>query len=178
VGLINVECAAGFNLQVDRVGITYSNGQFRGDPSSVVQLSSSVVGDRFLPTTQLPVVLARIGVDPDPLDVTDPGDVRWLRACLAPDQTERAARLEAELALIAAAPPLLLPGEAVEVLPAALTRVPADALPVVTTTWALSRFSVESRLRFLHRLEDAAAGRAVAWVSAENRRRPDGSDPG
>ena len=52
-------------------------------------------------------------------------------------------------------------------LPDAFARVPADALPVVTTTWALSRFPLESRLRFLHRLDEAAAGRAVAWVSAE-----------
>jgi hypothetical protein len=44
--------------------------------------------------------------------------------------------------------------------------VPADALPVVTTTWALSHFPLPRRLRFLHRL-DEAAGRAVAWVSAE-----------
>src|SRR6266508_1949891 len=63
--------------------------------------------------------------------------------------------------------PLLLQGDAVEVLPDALARVPADALPVVTTTWALSHFPLESRLRFLHRLDEAAAGRAVAWVSAE-----------
>jgi hypothetical protein len=40
-------------------------------------------------------------------------------------------------------------------------------LPVVTTTWALSRLALESRLRFLQRLDEAAAGRAVAWVSAE-----------
>jgi hypothetical protein len=71
------------------------------------------------------------------------------------------------MALAAAAPPLLLRGDAVEVLPDALARVPADALPVVTTTWALSHFPLESRLRFLHRLGEAAVGRAVAWVSAE-----------
>jgi hypothetical protein len=53
------------------------------------------------------------------------------------------------------------------VMPDAFARVPADALPVVTTTWALSHFPHESRLRFLHRLGEAAAGRAVAWVSAE-----------
>ena len=58
-------------------------------------------------------------------------------------------------------------GNAVDVLPDALARVPADALPVVTTTWALSRFPLESRRRFLRRLEEAAAGRAVAWVSVE-----------
>jgi hypothetical protein len=67
----------------------------------------------------------------------------------------------------ATAPPLLLQGDAVEVLPGAIARVPADALPVVITTWALSQFPLESRLRFLHRLDEAAARRAVAWVSAE-----------
>lgn len=167
VGLIDVGCSAGLNLQVDRVGITYGNGQALGDPSSPVQLSSSVVGDRPLPTRVMPEVVARVGVDLDPVDVTDAEDARWLRACLWPDRLERAARLEAEMALAATAPPLLLRGDPVEVLPDAFARVPADVLPVVTTTWALSRFRVESRLRFLHRLDEAAAGRAVAWVSAE-----------
>jgi hypothetical protein len=167
VGLIDVGCSAGLNLNVDRVGITYSNGQTLGDPSSPVQLSCSVVGDLPIPARAMPEVAARIGIDPDPVDVTDADDARWLRACVWPGQPERAARLEAEMALAAAAPPLLLHGDAVEVLPEAFARVPTGALPVVTTTWALSHFPLESRLRFLHRLGDAAAGRAVAWVSAE-----------
>lgn len=49
----------------------------------------------------------------------------------------------------------------------AIARVPADALPVVITTWVLSKLSLEDRLRFLHRLDEAASGRTVAWVSAE-----------
>ena len=167
VGLIDVGCSAGLNLNVDRVGITYNNGQSLGDPSSPVQLSSSIVGERPLPTAAMPAVVARVGVDRDPVDVTDADDARWLRACLSPDQPERIARLEAEMALAATAPPLLLQGDAVEVLPDAFAGVPADALPVVTTTWALSSFSLEHRLRFLHRLDEAAAGRTVAWVSAE-----------
>ena len=65
------------------------------------------------------------------------------------------------------APPLLLPGDALEVLPEALARVPADAMPVVITTWSLSRFPGEDRLRFLHRLDEAATDRPVAWVSVE-----------
>jgi hypothetical protein len=167
VGLIDVGCSAGLNLNVERVGITYSNGQSLGDPSSPVHLSPSIVGDRPIPTRAMPEVVARIGVDLDPVDVTDANDARWLRACLWPDQPERVARLEAEMALAATAPPLLLQGDAVEVVPDAFARVPADALPVVTTTWALSHFPLERRLRFLHRLDEAAAGQAVAWVSAE-----------
>jgi hypothetical protein len=167
VGLIDVGCSAGFNLNVDRVGITYSDGQSLGDPASPVQLSSSIVGNRSVPAAAMPDVVTRVGVDLDPLDVTDPDDARWLRASLWPDRPERMARLEAELALAATAPPLLLRGDPLEVLPEAFARVPGHALPVVTTTWALSRFSLEGRLRFLHRLDESAAGRAVAWVSAE-----------
>ncbi len=167
VGLIDVGCSAALNLNVDRVGLTYSNGQSLGDPSSPVRLSSSVVGDRPVPTRAMPEVVARIGVDLDPVDVTDADDARWLRACVWPDQPERAARLEAEMALAASAPPLLLRGDAVDVLPDAFAQVPADALPVVTTTWALSRVPLESRLSLLHCLHEAAAGRAVAWVSVE-----------
>jgi len=167
VGLIDVCCSAGLNLNVDRVGISYRDGQLLGDPSSPVQLSASIVGDRPIPTQMMPGAVARVGVDADPVDVTATDDARWLRACLWPDQPERAARLEAEMALLATAPPSLLQGDAVEVVRDAFARVPADALPVVTTTWALSRFPLESRLRFLHRLDEAAAGRAVAWVSVE-----------
>jgi hypothetical protein len=118
VGLIDV---GGRDLIVDRVGITYSNGQSLGDLSSPVQLSASLKGDRPIPTRPLPEVVARVGVDLD---------------------------------------------RAVEVLPDTLARVPADALPVVITTWALSQFSLENRLRFLQRL-DQQAERTVAWVSVE-----------
>jgi hypothetical protein len=167
VGLVDVGSPAGLNLHVDRVGITYSNGQSLGDPSSPVQLSSSIVGNRPLPARAMPDVVARVRVDPDPVDVTDPDDARWLRACLWPDQPERRAGLDAETALAATAPPLLLRGDAVDVLPDAVARVPAHALPVVITTWALSPVPLEGRLRFLHRLDEAAVGRGVAWVSAE-----------
>src|SRR5919197_4146836 len=117
VGLIDVGCSAGLNLNVDRVGITYSNGQSLGDPSSPVQMSCSIVGDRPIPTRAMPEVVARVGVDLEPADMTDADDARWLRACLPPDRPERVARLDAEMALAATAAPLLLQGDPVEGLP-------------------------------------------------------------
>src|SRR5262249_33934834 len=135
--------------------------------SSPVQLSSSIVGDQPVPVLAMPEVVARVGVDRVPVDVTDADDARWLRACLWPDQPERAARLEAEMALAATAPPALLQGDGIGVLPAPSARVPAAASPSVPTTWALSRSPLGGRLRFLHRLDEAATRRAVAWVSVE-----------
>src|SRR6202000_791518 len=58
----------------------------------------------------IPPVLVRVGVDPDPVDVTDAEQARWLRACLPPDRPERRARLDAEMALTATAPAPLLGG--------------------------------------------------------------------
>jgi hypothetical protein len=132
-----------------------------------VQVSCSLVGEQAVPTPAIPEVHARIGIDLDPVDATEADDARWLRACVWPDQSDARARLEAEMALTASAPPLLLRGDAIDVLPDAFAHVPAHALLIVTTTWALSHFPLEDRLRFLHRLDEAAAGRAVAWVSAE-----------
>ncbi len=59
------------------------------------------------------------------------------------------------------------PAEVEVQLPKVLARTPDGALPVVVTTWALSRLTPEGRLRFLQRLDDAATERPVAWVSVE-----------
>ena len=141
VGLVDVRCGAALNVYIDRVGISYDDGRVLGDRHSPVQLTARVVGRRPVPDRDIPQVVARIGVDREPLDGTDPDDARWLRACLPPGEPERAARLEAELALLASDPPVLLRGDVVDLLPEALAHVPAGALPVVTTTWALSRLS-------------------------------------
>ena len=68
IGLIDVGDTTGFNLMVDRVGITYSNGQSLGDPSSEVQVSSKLKGDGLVPMQALPEVVARVGIEGDPLD--------------------------------------------------------------------------------------------------------------
>ncbi|NAZ75511.1 DUF2332 family protein, partial [Kineococcus sp. T13] len=171
VGLVSVDCAAGFDLGLDRVAVDCGDGHVLGEPSSPVRLPLSLVGRRPPPGRAVPEVVSRTGLDRDPLDVHDPDDVRWLRACLAPDLPdlpERTARLQAQVALARRLPALLLlRGEPVDLLAGAVARVPAEALPVVTTTWALSRVPPGRRPRFLRRLHEAAAGRPLAWVSVE-----------
>jgi hypothetical protein len=167
VGLIDVGCSAGFDLNVDRARVSYGNGQTLGDPLSPVQVSASVVGDRAVPTHPMPAVVARIGIDLEPVDTQDADEAQWLRACVPPDQPEGIARREGELKLAASAPPFLMQGDKLDLLPEALAQVPADALPVVTSTWALSNLSLEGRLRFLQSLDAAATNRPVAWVSVE-----------
>jgi hypothetical protein len=167
VGLVSLGCSAGFDLHVDRVGVTYDNGGRLGDSTSPVQVTASVVGDRPVPDRAMPAVVARVGVDTAPVDATDPDDVRWLRACVWPGHSDEAARLDDEIALAAADPPTLLRGDLIDRLPDAIALVPDAALPVVTTTWAVSRLSRARRERLLRQLEAVATERPLAWVSVE-----------
>ncbi|OWY81800.1 DUF2332 family protein [Rhodococcus sp. BUPNP1] len=141
IGLIDVGRPAALNLCVDRVGITYSDGTFLGDPDSPVQESCSIVHGGSVPDRTMPPVVARVAVTRSRPDVED--------------------------ALLAEDPPVRFGGDVVELLPEAIAAVPEDALPVVMTTWALSRLAIPRRPSFVDRLREAAAGRTVAWVSAE-----------
>ena len=169
VGLVDVGSATAWNLNAGLVGITYDDGRTLGDPSSAVEVACAVAGDGEVPVRPLPDVVARIGIDREALDVNDPVDARWLRSSVWPDEPARRARLEAELALTTAPPPVeRRRGDPLDALPDALAHLPAGVLPVVLTTWALSRLRPERRRRFIDVLRDAADGdRTVAWVSVE-----------
>lgn len=52
-------------------------------------------------------------------------------------------------------------------LPNAIAQVAPDALPIVVTTWSVSRIPTERRWNLIHRLQDEASSRPIAWVSVE-----------
>ena len=141
IGLIDIGRPAALNLCVDRVGVTYSDGLFLGDPNSCVQESCSIVHGGSVPGRALPRVVTRVALTHDRPDVED--------------------------ALFAAEPPVRFCGGIVDLLPEAIAAVPEDALPVVMTTWALSRLPIARRPLFVQRLREAATRRPVAWISAE-----------
>lgn len=167
VALIDVGRSAGLNLNVDRVGIEYLGGPYLGFRTSLVQRSCKIAKASPVPSTELPEVAARVVIDRNPLDVTQPDDVRGLAATAPADQMERRAMLHAEISLAAAEPRLLLAGDANELLPEAIDLVPRGVVPVVLTTWTLARYKPQDRTKFLERLEEAAVRRPIAWVAAE-----------
>ncbi|GAB98696.1 hypothetical protein GONAM_02_02200 [Gordonia namibiensis NBRC 108229] len=162
LGLIDVGRPLGLNLIVDRVGISYGGDQHLGDASSPVQVDCSVVGDGRVPRTPLPEVDVRMILDRAPLDVRDPGGRDRIRRAVADGSV-----LDAEIDLAKVISPERISGDPISVLPEAVTSVPDRALPVILTTWSLSRFPPERRRRFVHAMGETSAARKVAWVSVE-----------
>ncbi|HVC67254.1 MAG TPA: DUF2332 domain-containing protein [Acidimicrobiales bacterium] len=166
IGLVDVGCSAGLNLVCDRYLLDYGTAGTTGPPDAQVRLTCEVTGGAPPIAPRLPPIVARYGLDRDPVDLEDDDAVRWQLACVWPD-TGRLARTRASLELARDAELHITRGDAVDALPGLLAGVPRGCLPVVVTTWALAYLSPDRRAEFVEALQVAAAGRPIAWVSGE-----------
>ena len=106
VALLELGASAGLCLLPDRYAYRLDDRPVRlgttypGAPELPCRVTGAAPGD------PLDLVLAgRLGVDLNPLDVTDPDTRRWLRALVWPGEEDRDARLTRALEVAAAAPP-------------------------------------------------------------------------
>lgn len=166
---LDIGASGGLNLLLDRFQYRYTSDtgitQAVGGPSAVV-VSVGTTGNVPVPST-MPTIVARCGVDRQPIDVTDDAEARWLEACVWPDQSERFHRLVAAIEIARSAPPELLVGDAITSLAPAIDRVATNGHPVVTNSWVLNYLTSEARFAYLAELDRIGAERDVSWVYAE-----------
>jgi hypothetical protein len=167
VGLVDVGCSAGLNLLCDRYLLDYGSVGVTGPADATVHISCEVVGSRLPPIApMLPVIAERVGIDRQPVDVTNDDDVRWQLGCVWPD-TGRLPRTRLALAVAKQRPPRFVRGDALERVTDVVLGLPAGIVPVVITTWAAAYFSVAERVAFREALAAASQDRPVAWISGE-----------
>jgi hypothetical protein len=158
LALLDVGASAGLCLYPDRYSYRYGDQQIG---AGVPILDCAATG--MVQPAGLPAVVWRAGLDLNPLDVTDPADLRWLEALVWPEHTHRRARLRAAAALAAAEPPLLMRGDLVDDLPALAALAPADATLVIFHTSMLYQVPPPRRKAF------ATMARALPghWIANE-----------
>ncbi|MFJ4046588.1 DUF2332 family protein [Microbacterium sp. NPDC089987] len=138
IALLELGAAAGLCLYPDRFSFRVDGPdgilRRRLDPPegpSPVLLTSTVSGE--LPELRLPEVSWRAGIDLDPIDVRAPADRAWLESLIWPGEHERSERIAHAMGVVAADPPLLRAGDAIEQLETMADAAPAEATLVVTT---------------------------------------------
>lgn len=174
LALIEVGCSAGLNLLFDQFAITYRRvdpagpDHLVGPVGSPVQLTCEIRGGREpqLPNVA-PAVASRVGIDLDPVDVTDPDAMRWLEACIWPDVPHRVERFRAAVELARLDPPTIRRGNAVDLVADAVRSVPDDAVACLDSTWVLAYFSPDERAELHRLLDQLGAERAIGYVTAE-----------
>jgi hypothetical protein len=168
LALLDVGASAGLTLLLDRYHYVYEPGGAVGGPGApLVLLECDTRGPVPVPT-RLPTVAGRLGLDPQPVDVTDSAAARWLAACVWPDQADRFARLSAALELARRDPPEIMRADALGGLAAGLDRLGPAGHPVVTTTWVLCYLPIADQGAFVAELDRLGTERDLTWVSLES----------
>lgn len=96
-----------------------------GDPQSPVQIAAEWRGSLPISDLDLLLPLASVtGIDLHPLEPRDAADRRWLEALVWPENRHEAALLHRALAVVAADPPVMRGGDAIDVCPALAAELP------------------------------------------------------
>lgn len=166
LALVDVGTSGGLNLLLDRFSYEYLPGGVVGTHADV-HLACATRGNVPVPRS-LPDIRAAIGIDRDPIDVTDEEAARWLEACVWPDQLDRFERLVAAIGVARSDPPDVRHGDAIEDLARTVEEAALSAHPVVTNSWVLNYLTGEQRTRYVATLDAVGAARDLSWVIAES----------
>lgn len=162
---LDLGASAGLNLMVDRLAYRDVDGGQLG--ASEVVLECSVRGVPHQLARSLPEIDGRLGLDAAPVDPADAAGLRWLKACVWPDQADRFRRLEAAIELMGRHPVELWQGDIVDDLAPALDHLTGRGHPVVTTSWVLCYLDADRQRAFVAELERLGAEGDLSWVWAE-----------
>ncbi len=170
LSLVEIGASAGLNLLWDRYSYTYSDERRWGDPNSPVPLSSVIRGSLRPPLPEsIPQVVFRVGLDLNPVDISDRYAVDWLRALVWPERVDEARMLEDALEMAKDDPPEILAGDALELLPEVLQGIPSDSTLCLYHTNTLNQFPSEARERFFGLVEEHGSVRDLSLISVEGR---------
>ena len=177
IALLDVGCSAGLNLGVDcwryryvddATGATLAATPPGHDPRAPEITCRVLAGGRPHATAR-PEIVARHGIDLQPVAVDDAAAVRWLRACLWPHDTERRDRFDAAVAIARDRRwPLAATTDAAATIDDWLRGVPPGVTPVVFNSWVLQYFDADLLRRHVDAVLGLVRERGAVWISAED----------
>lgn len=145
--LIELGPSAGVNLLWDRYGVSYrrDGSAFVSATDPPLMIETDLRGERVPPYGHPPKIASRVGLERDPVDLSDERERDWLRALVWPDHVARFAKLDQALVIASKETLPIRQGDALELLPDVLSEVPADETVCVYHSFVTYQFSQEQR---------------------------------
>jgi hypothetical protein len=171
VALVDLGTGAGFALQLDRYRYVYRHRDGTsttvGDDAAPVTIETEVRGSVRppLPSTA-PRIVARVGVDAEPVDLEDPTVRAWLAACVPPE-AGAVTRFEGAVDVVLAHPVAVRRADAVDALEGLIADLPPDALVCVLDAYVHVFFEPERLARFGRLVAEAGRERDLDWLSLD-----------
>jgi hypothetical protein len=165
LNLIEIGPSAGLNLIWDRYGVSYNrDGKTVASiaPDAPLVIQCELRGDKIPPAAATPRVGKRMGLELNPVDLSNADDRDWLRALMWPDQISRLERLDKAISLFRENKPEIRGGDALALLPGALRDMPENETVCVYHTIAVYQFSRQMK-QSLHDILTVAGLRRPVW---------------
>lgn len=173
LALLEVGASGGLCLFPDRYGYRYrtTDGDGGGEGEETLGATGGVVLtcdlDGVAAPSRLPEVTWRVGIDLNPLDVTDDGDRAWLEALVWPEHEDRRERLAAASAIVAADPPRIVRGDLLDRLTDVAADAPVDSTLVIFHSAVIVYLTPRDRERFVDLVRAVASERPTVWLANE-----------
>ncbi|MEO6278431.1 DUF2332 domain-containing protein [Roseateles sp.] len=174
LALLDFGCSAGLNLGLDHYHLRYrtDDGTWheRGAPRDgrAAEIETLWLGSAPLPRDTGWRLASRHGLDPAPVDAADPARLRWLQACLWPQDARRRERLARAAVQLQALPVTLTPADdCIAAIEPWLDTLPAGVQPVLLTSWVLYYLSDVDVVRLRATADRLALSHGLAWICGE-----------
>jgi hypothetical protein len=168
--LVEIGPSAGLNQRWDAYGVRYRRGAESfavGPKDAALVLDVELRGDALPPLGDTPKIASRVGLELNPVDLSDPDQRDWLRALVWPDQVTRFGQLEKALEIAAGTTPNIRVGDALSLLPDVLRELPENEPVCVYHSFVTYQFSEEMRQALDDMLVAVSLRRPVWRLSVE-----------
>ena len=170
LALVDLGTGAGLGLYLDRYRYSYELPAGErlavGDEASPVALSCRVRGGRPPVPDRMPLIGSRVGVDSEPLDLSDPAVAAWLAACVPPE-AGAVTRFAAAAAVARAGSAPAVRGDLIEVLPAVVAALPPGERLCLVDTYVHVFLPPADLARFIELVDSIGRERDVHWISVD-----------
>lgn len=163
---VDVGSSAGLTLLFPDISIDFGPAGVSGGSADLV-LHCELRNGPPVPIAS-PRLVWSMGLDPRPVDLRDRDAVRWLEACLWPENTDRLRRFRRAVEAARSRGISVERGDALSDLALAVERAREHGHPVVTTTWVLNYLSADERMAFVAELDRLGSRFDLSWVIAES----------
>ena len=159
VDLVDIGTSAGLNLHADRyrttcVGLDGTALATWGDADPSL---SCVIRSSGFQMPQPATIHGRRGLDPDPIRSDDDDALRWLDACIWPDQSERRDRVRAAIATAQSEPPSIDTARLPDGIDATVSAARTGARTALITSWVLAYLPPADRIATIETFTSAIA---------------------
>lgn len=165
IHLVDIGASSGLNLYLDAYSYDYGDAGTFGDGKMKIQ---SIIQEGEMPAfSKMIQIKRRIGIDQNPLDLTDQDTANWLKALIWPDMLDRFQRFSAALEIAKKDPITLIKASSIDDFESILRSIPISEPLAIYHTHVLYQFSPEDRKAFRAMLNRLGTTRDFLYLAVE-----------